>query len=448
MRARRSLAIGVLIGVTIGAAAVAGASGTVSAYPQVIHQTTSIVASADGDLFAEKGESVSLTVEIRNVGTVPATGITATLTFTGFAMRQARSSYPDLGPGAAATNVMPFITTALPGAVTCGDGPVGTLNVRTAQGSFLARVVVPVSAVSRSESWTSTTPVVISDLATVESPLALGAGSMSTILDMNVRINDLSHTWVGDLVVSLLAPSSGEPITFATRRGLGPNFTNTVFDDEASTALADGSPPFTGAFLPDALGMLSAADGADATGTWRLRVQDYEADDTGRLNSWSIDAITARCNEAPSASIDARPLKPVVGKRATLRANSADSDGRIVSQAWDLDFDRQFDDGTGTTVFRTFTKPGSTPVYVRVVDDLGNATIGAKDLTVLRACRVPRVVGRSLAAARLAIRRGGCRIGRVRRARSGRIGRVLRQTPRGGAQRPYGAAVNLVVGRR
>jgi len=65
-------------------------------------------------------------------------------------------------------------------------------------------------------------------------------------------------------------------------------------------------------------------------------------------------------------------------------------------------------------------------------------------------CRVPRVIGMRLARARLAIRRGRCSPGRVRRARTiaRRVGKVLGQSPRAGTRRPRGSSVNLVVGRR
>ena len=63
-------------------------------------------------------------------------------------------------------------------------------------------------------------------------------------------------------------------------------------------------------------------------------------------------------------------------------------------------------------------------------------------------CKVPRVVGLRLATARSRIRRANCRVGRVRRARSRRVGRVLSQSPRAGAVRPRGTKVKLVVGRR
>jgi hypothetical protein len=62
------------------------------------------------------------------------------------------------------------------------------------------------------------------------------------------------------------------------------------------------------------------------------------------------------------------------------------------------------------------------------------------------ACVVPRVVGRSLRAARRALRAAHCRVGDVVRRRRATHGLVVSQRPRAGAQRPAGATVSLVVG--
>jgi hypothetical protein len=63
-------------------------------------------------------------------------------------------------------------------------------------------------------------------------------------------------------------------------------------------------------------------------------------------------------------------------------------------------------------------------------------------------CVVPRVIGQRFATARTRIRRSKCSVGRVRHARSRRVGRVVSQNPSPGARRARGARVNLVVGRR
>jgi hypothetical protein len=72
--------------------------------------------------------------------------------------------------------------------------------------------------------------------------------------------------------------------------------------------------------------------------------------------------------------------------------------------------------------------------------------------TQVRRCVVPNVRGKTLRAARAAIRRGTCRIGRIQRRFSSRMraGRVVSQRPRAGARLAANARVHLVVskGRR
>jgi len=64
-------------------------------------------------------------------------------------------------------------------------------------------------------------------------------------------------------------------------------------------------------------------------------------------------------------------------------------------------------------------------------------------------CVVPDVKGKTMAAARRAIRRRGCATGRVRRVYSGSVarGRVVAQAPRAGARLRPGAKVSLVLSR-
>ena len=63
-------------------------------------------------------------------------------------------------------------------------------------------------------------------------------------------------------------------------------------------------------------------------------------------------------------------------------------------------------------------------------------------------CWVPSVRGMKLATAKRAIRARDCSVGRIRRVRSRRVGRVLAQSPRAGSVRRRGLRVNLIVGRR
>jgi hypothetical protein len=66
-----------------------------------------------------------------------------------------------------------------------------------------------------------------------------------------------------------------------------------------------------------------------------------------------------------------------------------------------------------------------------------------------RRCVVPRIMGKTAAAARKAIRRSGCATGKVRRSYSNSVrrGRVISQTPRPGVHLRYRAKVTFVLSR-
>jgi subtilisin-like proprotein convertase family protein len=105
------------------------------------------------------------------------------------------------------------------------------------------------------------------------------------ILDVNVRF-DITHTFDGDLKISLIDPSGTEVQLVNRRGGNGDNFTNTILDDEGTTSIAAGAAPFTGTFQPE--GSLGAFDGHTANGNWTLKIVDAAPLNSGQLNSWAI----------------------------------------------------------------------------------------------------------------------------------------------------------------
>ena len=81
----------------------------------------------------------------------------------------------------------------------------------------------------------------------------------------------------------------------------------------------------------------------------------------------------------------------------------------------------------------------------------GVLSLGAAPRIALGGCKVPSVLGRRLANAKAVIKRAGCRVGRIQRARSGnRAGRVARQSPPPGTRLAAQGRVNLTIslGRR
>ena len=115
--------------------------------------------------------------------------------------------------------------------------------------------------------------------------------------DVNLVIENLDHSYLGDLRIELTSPSgTTSTLLRAGNEGgyLGGDndFTNTIFDDQAPNFLGNGSSPFTGSFNLNDTSVgdnpLAAFNGENAAGTWTLSVQDRWGSDTGTLHSWGI----------------------------------------------------------------------------------------------------------------------------------------------------------------
>ncbi len=128
-------------------------------------------------------------------------------------------------------------------------------------------------------------------------PLASGATQGTTssqvlvtdsrqIQDVNVHVS-ITHTFVSDLQISLIAPWGSEIQLFNRRGANGQNLTSTTFDDEGTAAIASGSAPFSGVYRPEQA--LGAFDGHAANGTWTLVIRDQVALNAGNLDNWSLE---------------------------------------------------------------------------------------------------------------------------------------------------------------
>ena len=124
---------------------------------------------------------------------------------------------------------------------------------------------------------------IIADFGRVVSSINLTQGI--TIRDLNVRLA-ISHSYVGDLKVTLIGPDGTRVVLTNRRGGSGNDFGNTTFDDEAGQSIGQGTAPFAGSFRPES--SLSTFNGKNARGLWQLVVEDKALFDTGRLTSWSL----------------------------------------------------------------------------------------------------------------------------------------------------------------
>jgi M6 family metalloprotease-like protein len=95
----------------------------------------------------------------------------------------------------------------------------------------------------------------------------LAAAGTGKIGSVEVSV-DISHTYIGDLRVSLFSPAASE----------------VVLHDRAGGSQDNLGRTFTAATTPS----LSGLAGQPVAGNWRLRIVDLEAQDRGKLNSWRL----------------------------------------------------------------------------------------------------------------------------------------------------------------
>ena len=184
------------------------------------------------------------------------------------------------------------------------------------------------------------------------------AGIVSTIVvaddvqvfgvDANV---DISHTWIGDLVVTLTSPA-GTEVVLHNREGGSADDIVKNWD-------------------------LSAFNGEIATGTWSLFVNDNVGADTGTLNSWGI-VISGVGEAAPAAPI-AGFSYAVDGLNVAFTNSSSDVNDDIVSYSWDLG------DGNVSTDMspaHTYATAGTYTVSMMVTDAEGNSDSAMMDVEV------------------------------------------------------------------
>ncbi|MEU6124749.1 S8 family peptidase [Streptomyces sp. NPDC047123] len=111
------------------------------------------------------------------------------------------------------------------------------------------------------KSFSNTTDYAINDNATAESPIAVTGVTGNAPASLSVPVV-IQHTYIGDLQVQLIAPDG----TAYTLKGYGTGGStdniNTTYTVNASSEVANG--------------------------TWKLRVSDNAAQDTGKIDSWGL----------------------------------------------------------------------------------------------------------------------------------------------------------------
>ncbi|HEX9942163.1 MAG TPA: M36 family metallopeptidase [Thermoanaerobaculia bacterium] len=287
-----------------------------------------VAASTADDVLGNKngaidpGEIIRVAVQLANPWRNPAYAVQkakATLTSStlGVTILDRVATYRALpGQDLAATNG--FLFKVSTGAV-CGQSLKFTLTTESSLGTATADFTLRVGAPAGTGA-----PVIFT--RTISPGLAIPDGDRRGVVDtltvtddleiadLDFRVDDLQHTFTGDLTVLLKAPNGyGTDLIWMREAGLlgggdGDNFIDPVIDDESRNDLnqsSDTDAPYTGhwapafnsqiwrlfaspAIFPDPVGQLSRLDGTNTQGPWKVLVADIFGPETGTLNSWSL----------------------------------------------------------------------------------------------------------------------------------------------------------------
>ena len=159
--------------------------------------------------------------------------------------------------------------------------------------------------------FSTPTPIPDNDPNGVSTTFAIA--NSSEILDLNVSV-DISHTWVGDLLISLEHVNSGTTVVLMDRPGrdgsgvgCSSDDVNTMFDDNDVNPVENQCNGTSPAIGPDSQPeeALSAFNGLNANGDWTLFVSDNANLDTGQVNEWCLDLSTSGLPDFSTAIDDA-----------------------------------------------------------------------------------------------------------------------------------------------
>ncbi len=209
----------------------------------------------------------------------------------------------------------------------------------------------------------NTTALAIPDYfaAGVSSPISIGQNG--PVAEVEVEV-DITHTWIGDLEVSLISPT-GTRVVLHNRAGGSADNLRRTFTITNTPAL--------GGFLAE-----------NAAGTWLLQVIDRARADTGILNQWALKLLlaqeqTIRVGSSASLTIPDKDPGGVasslnVDRDGTLRAVAVSVD---ITHTWVGDLQVSLVAPTGQEVILHGRSGGSADNILTTYSDRDNSGLDA-----------------------------------------------------------------------
>lgn len=128
-------------------------------------------------------------------------------------------------------------------------------------------------------------PIAISAIGTPTIESVINISDDLPVSDVNVGVN-LDHTFVGDLIISLISPSGTEVVLTSNFCGESGNI-DAVFDDDGNLFVCGINPALSGLVKPP--GSLASFKGESSLGAWILRIFDSAPADGGALNDFTLE---------------------------------------------------------------------------------------------------------------------------------------------------------------
>jgi len=191
----------------------------------------------------------------------------------------------------------------------CGNSLISNANIN----SFVTGTLVCNNTFTATDFSNNVIATVPNSEATV--PVTVTGGY--TIGDLNVNM-DITHTWIGDIRVTLEGPAAiGSPSIILLDIPCGDfQNINCIMDDDGGTPACAGNPAISGNIAP--VDPLSSLNTLPADGEWVLKVFDFNNEDGGTINSFSIsicsvqNALSVGTNPIMNSSVYPNPTKGIV----------------------------------------------------------------------------------------------------------------------------------------
>ncbi|MGV6857492.1 MAG: proprotein convertase P-domain-containing protein [bacterium] len=258
--------------------------------------------SANENGIWEPGEEVDIQINLSaQGGSLSSVSGTLQTSTPGVSILTGNASWPNFNNGDTHTNATPF-RVRLDTAIACLSQIDFQLQITTAE-------TMPLSTSFTQQVGSSTVP------GSLPASIPDNTGSVSSTLDITqdstlsqVKVDvQISHTYVGDLKITLQSPR-GTSVTLLDQPGVpgstfgcGDNNMDISFDDgsglDPETHCNGSDPWITGNARPTT--PLNVLNGESSLGTWTLTVSDHAGGDIGQLTAWQLDttpSLQTQCN--------------------------------------------------------------------------------------------------------------------------------------------------------